>query len=452
MKLVLKVIVHFLLIMLLTACAPNDVHGSESTVEPPLEPTVFLPTPTPTPEQNPEPTPIVIERPVSVKSVVAILNKPVDSLAEYDIAVMTSLEGELDLSGSELTRIDALQYATNLVSLDLGYNRIEDFSPLIALQNLKELCLARNNLGGTDNKLLSESIEIARKLPNLQVLDLSSNKITSLIGIENLTNLRKLIIENNDEIENFAPLALLEGLESLSLNYCGLTDISVLRPLTNLKELDLGENYSYDDDDVHYITDISALSGMTKMEHLDLYGSDIKDISALGGMDNLQWLSLAPYCSVTDISALKGKLNMQVLALTGGNIVDISALAGMKNLTLLWLGRNKIRDISPLQGLTELQELDLGRNKIEKIDALGNLINLKILLLRGNEIEKIDALSRLTNLAYLTICRNKIKSLEPLRNLKNLKGICVDDNPIRDFSPIDLDIIGTGYCDEEYWG
>ena len=152
-----------------------------------------------------------------------------------------------------------------------------------------------------------------------------------------------------------------------------MTDISAVSGLTNLTTLDLWGRS---------LTDISAVSGLTNLTTLDLWGSGVTDISALSGLTNLTWLNLSGR-NITDISALSRLTNLKTLdlsfvsaytltcqatgewsqiphALTGSKLSNISSLSGLTNLTWLNLSGQNITDISALSGLTKLTHLYLG--------------------------------------------------------------------------------------------
>ena len=88
--------------------------------------------------------------------------------------------------------------------------------------------------------------------------------------------------------------------------------------------------------------------------------------------------------SVTDISAISGLTKLETLSLNDNSITEISSLAGLTNLMELYLGTNSITDVSALAGLTSLMELDLASNNIADIAPLAGLTNLRNLDVRGN--------------------------------------------------------------------
>ena len=217
--------------------------------------------------------------------------------------------------------------------------------------------------------------------------------ISNLTGLEKATNLTTLRLGGN-----FTDISALSGLTNLTtLGLWGnFTDISALSGLTNLTKLDLGYVPDSDPDSVGWIactisgwmdgdtflppaftplSNISALSGLTKLTYLDLRGHRITDISALSGLTKLTHLYLGDVriekspnwgtrlgstrrisyqatidCGLPGVSA--GGLGDHDVMSNG--ISNISALSGLTNLTVLDLTGNGVLDLSPLASNTGL--------------------------------------------------------------------------------------------------
>lgn len=140
-------------------------------------------------------------------------------------------------------------------------------------------------------------------------------------------------------------------------------NLDALRYFTNLTYLGFGyavENESGPETAV----DLSALSGLTSLESLQMGGVVIADVSALSNLTNLKSLSIWGGGLLTDVSPLAGLTKLEALTLRGNQIADISPLAGLSRLTYLDLEDNLITDVSPLASLTGLTRLFLAENPI----------------------------------------------------------------------------------------
>ena len=140
-------------------------------------------------------------------------------------------------------------------------------------------------------------------------------------------------------------------------------NLDALKYFKNLTYLGLG--YAVlDADDPSAPIDISPLSGMTKLESLQLGGLVIDDLSIVANMPNLKYLTVFGGKRLTDISALANETNLESLTLRGNLISDITPLAGLTKLRYLDLQDNAITDVTSLTGLTSLNRLFLSNNQI----------------------------------------------------------------------------------------
>ncbi|MRH41200.1 DUF11 domain-containing protein [Aquibacillus halophilus] len=136
-----------------------------------------------------------------------------DHLAVYDRELTgKDLQDLTTLHATDqgIENLSGLEYATNLVGLDLSGNNIEDLSPLTNLTNLESVVLWEN-------------------------------RFTDVSPLSSLPNLSYLSIDYNPQLEDISPLSNLTNLSTLILSYTGVQDITSLHALTNLNELYLYE-------------------------------------------------------------------------------------------------------------------------------------------------------------------------------------------------------------------
>ena len=187
----------------------------------------------------------------------------------------------------------------------------------------------------------------------------------------------------------------------------GISDISALSGLTKLTTLNLGGNN---------VRNISALSGLTKLTTLYLYDNWIKDISALSGLTKLTTLYLTR-SGISDISALSGLTKLTTLDLEGNWIKDISALSGLTKLTTLYLGFSRSPGgVSHTSGTTFGQTATYftysgsSSYSSSKSALEGQVVDCGPLgvLIHHNDISDISALSGLTELTRLDLSGNPL--------------------------------------------
>jgi hypothetical protein len=138
-------------------------------------------------------------------------------------------------------------------------------------------------------------------------------------------NVTDLLLDSN-HITDPTPLARLPNLTSLSLSNNAF-DWSNF-DWSNFDWEDFESGIGIDP----FSLNLTPLSGLTNLEHLDLRHS-ISDYTQLAGLTNLRGLSLT-LPSQSELVQLSGLTNLESLSLQG-EINDLTPLAGLTNLTRL---------------------------------------------------------------------------------------------------------------------
>lgn len=160
-----------------------------------------------------------------------------------DIMYSTELE-ELNLSELGLGDSDIipLEHMTNLTTLWLSWNNIGDISVLKDLTGLTKLMMTGIGLGDDINANIPPlDISALENLTNLESLYLEYNKINDISALENLTNLKKLSLLNNN-INDIDALKNLINLEELMISGNQITDVEILKEFKSLTRLDIFGN------------------------------------------------------------------------------------------------------------------------------------------------------------------------------------------------------------------
>ena len=269
---------------------------------------------------------------------------------------------------------------------------------------------------------------------NLRLIRLTRTEISDISLLKKLTNLDWVDLLRNHKISDISPLEKLTNLENLHIYESPIIDISVLEKLTNLQRLSLNRTEISDISPLekltnlrslhlknHKIIDVSPLEKLTNLQRLEISGDEFSDISALESvlekLTNLVELFYTNY-QISDLSALKKLTNLRLLWFAGTEISDLSALEKLTNLeTLVFFTGGKISDISPLEKLTNLQRLQLHQNQISDVSPLAALTQLRVLQLHQNQISDVSPLAELVNLEVLFLVGNPIKNRKPLFEL-----------------------------------
>jgi internalin A len=248
-----------------------------------------------------------------------------------------------------------------------------------------------------------------------------------------------------------AAIGTLTAMESLSINDCGVSDLSFLSGLSKLTLLQVSDNA---------VRDLSPLAALTKLKTLYIDNNPVKSLEPLYGLTSLRTLSMKGVdVSASELEALKEALpNCHIYADTPDAQETEITLGGRTfstDVTELNLGGLGITDISALTACKDLEKLDLRDNKIEDISPLVELQSLKWLCIWNNEVEDIYPLLSLPELEYFDADGNKISDISVLQYLTKLDELWLNNNPIKSFEPIRglteltrLGLAGTGLDDD----
>ncbi|BDR52164.1 hypothetical protein KIM372_00710 [Bombiscardovia nodaiensis] len=129
----------------------------------------------------------------------------------------------------------------------------------------------------------------------------------------------------------------------INLNSKGISDLTGLDQFMGVEHLSLSGNN---------ITDISPLFGLPGLVELNLSGNPTIApyyTYQLGRMTNLRWLFLSN-CNLSndDLSGISGLSRLNELDLSHNNISRVDYLSGLRNLSTLNIAMNHISDVSPL--------------------------------------------------------------------------------------------------------
>lgn len=283
---------------------------------------------------------------------------------------------------------------------------------------------------------------------NLHYLDLFANKISDLSILKNLTQLSHLDLSYN-RIENIEALENLTDLNYLNLEQNMIHDISKLKKLTDLTYLNISYNEIENIDvlanfnnlyilhaNSNKISNISPLANLLDLEELNLNYNNISDITPIENLKNIYWLNIQNN-RIKNIEPLVNLTELEFLNLTDNHITSIPDLGRLTKLEKLYLDNNSIIDISNVLGLSNLELLNLEGNKITNLPDLSSLTNLKELYLDHNKLTDISGVKGLRYLESLTLSYNEITELPDLSSLTNLEYLNLSDNNITDISGLE---------------
>lgn len=269
--------------------------------------------------------------------------------------------------------------------------------------------------------------------------------IQSLDGLQHFTNLKRLNIAQDythsyipeHKIKDLAPLKNLSNLEEVTVSAASLESMDGLQNLAKLKKLTLQYNGS--------LSDLNPLRNLTSLEELDLTGNHVQDLSPIGGLLKLRKLVLDtnPLVEVGPLHGLKNltELSFSYLTIANDNPnpkpIGLEPLSGLTNLVRLNIEAARIQDLTPIASLSKLEHLDAGQNpQLQHPEIVAKFPGLTRLSLPAAGLTDVSPISGLTKLEYLDISLNQLNSIESLQKLTRLHSINAVANRISSINVI----------------
>ena len=242
-----------------------------------------------------------------------------------DIRHMPNLR-ELCLYRQNISDITALK-DTDIMYLGLGYNPLDDLSPLTGNEHIVEL-----NISG----LKVSDTRVIGTLKNLRSLNIGATAIGSISG--------------------------LEGLPITEINLCNvfLPDWSQVKRLTNLQTIETNR----------ITRDVIDILGSLNIEKIVSLASDTVSIRDFSTIESLEYLDFR----LNGAQALDERLlpfpKMMYLFMQGLEISSLSCLSEMKNLYELSILGSNVRDYSGLDGLEKLSRVLCSPDQMAALQAM----------------------------------------------------------------------------------
>lgn len=186
----------------------------------------------------------------------------------------------------------------------------------------------------------------------LTELDLASNQITDLTGLQWCANVTALVLANNDLTDD--------------------SNLDVLAAMTALTELELGEA------DLTTLAPLADLTGLTRLEFSCPQVSDLAPLASLTGLTSLRFGDLA----ITSLAPLTGLSSLEVLQFYRcEGIASFDALASLTSLVRLQAEDVRTADLSPLATLIDVEVLTINGCLAHEISAVMTMPQLQSLSL-----------------------------------------------------------------------
>lgn len=225
-------------------------------------------------------------------------------------------------------------------------------------------------------------------------------------------------------------LSAFEHLEILSLERIEAPDLKQLVSLTELRSLSIDEEVDdpspFEEDAAPVLTDYSALSVLTGLEHLEITSCAVRDLGFLRPLTNLASLSLSDSDAIS-LEPLETLTGLTGLKLCDNNsLLDYSPLEALSSIQTLTIDKSSSQPDPDLSRLPLLEDLNM--SGFSSISFLRRMDGLKKLVLHGCGLDDVQAFSSLKSLESLT-CFSTWTGAGPLDNVSfidqmpNLKSL-----------------------------
>ncbi|XP_019614236.1 PREDICTED: toll-like receptor Tollo [Branchiostoma belcheri] len=360
---------------------------------------------------------------------------------------------------------DELEFCGNYLDvINKSFPPVElDPELFLSMPQVQKLTLAFLSLDRFP-KALYQDVNGTYPLPNLKSLTLTGNKIPDLKPeyLQHLTKLRSLNIEANTISNLSTTFPFLPSLQVLNVGTNRIRSLvgSPFENLRNLKSLDLYQQLSSDKDSskhqsfdnhglgaMEFIFPTSFL-GLSKLKSLHLTVSNIRSIpnNAFRDLVDLERLNLCDgLIEYIGASGFQGLSLLQSLDLSYNNLsaIDPSVFSSLNSVRFLYLQGNSLRSLSgaTFENMPYLSCLNLGKNRLTTLtrDIFSPLLNLRKLYVHGNELVSVEEVfSGITSefcgiidLSYNNVETLDISSLQILGNVDRTVHVDLSHNKLR---------------------
>ncbi|KAL0442192.1 UNVERIFIED_CONTAM: putative LRR receptor-like serine/threonine-protein kinase [Sesamum radiatum] len=368
-----------------------------------------------------------------------------------NLSALTALS-YLDLSGNTIGGVipEDLGRCQNLKFLNLSHNIIYGELNLTGLRNLEILDLSLNRI----------QVDIRLTVPedcrNLVVANISNNNFTGEVGgvFEKCWNLKYLDLSTNNLVGDIWPG--FDRIQEVSLSdngFSGTVPTWIFTKNCSLRALDLSEN--------EFFGEFPAeISNCKDLEVLTLWGNGFTGLipEEIGSLPNIQALYLGKNNFSREIpESLVGLRNLTFLDLSSNHFGgDIQGIFGqLTQVRFLLLHRNSYTggiDTSGVLNLPNIARLDLSYNNFSGPlpDEISQMASLKFLVLAYNQFTGSipPEYGNMTGLQALDLSFNYLNGSIPpnLGNLRSLLWLMLANNSLIGEIPPEL-----GNCSSLLW-
>ena len=323
---------------------------------------------------------------------------------------------QIDLDGEPTT--EQLHEIINMTDLDLsGKEYIQNLIPVSRLTNLVHL-----NISSTEITRL----EPLAGMTNLESVYLENTFIDNLAPLAEMNRLKAINI-NNTPIDNLDALMADSHLETIWAENSGIGPNQVrklksaVKDVTVVYQTEALQNWWDELDDV-WKNILKEQVGCNSYEPSELELQQIMD---------LKELTVEQENIIQSLEPIKDFFWLEKVQVTNQGIRDIKPLGNKPYLDELLMQNNPISDLSPLASDTLLSVLNVENTQISDLDDLEHLLHLRILNASGTDIKSLKPLSKMMQLEELLVNNTNVKSISPIEDIPTLKLLKIYNTKVK---------------------
>ncbi|CAL6005344.1 leucine-rich_repeat protein [Hexamita inflata] len=361
---------------------------------------------------------------------------------------------QLWICSSEIKSLSGLENMNQLERLTLrqcNLSRIQDQLKVTQmLQSLRYLDVAQNDIS-TSEGICNE------KLTSLNV---SQNKLKSLNGFGDLTNLSSLDVSGN-QLESVEELAYLTNLKELNISFNAIKSIQTLHRLVKLVYFNLICNTVLDIETclrMKGLLDLRTKNNFIQNSYVLLEHTNFKEVwlseQLTPDTNDQEAKKLKDQCKNSNMidkyknkvknNSLEVKNDKYVRSLKFSDLIGVTkelSLQQCKNVSFelvpvlvqsLKVNSSGLQNILGLEQITQITSLELSDNLLEDVIEIQELTKLTRLVLSNNRISRLHWIKALTQLKYLDLQNNKFVSVECLKDVQSLSELFIQGNMVQD--------------------
>ncbi|MBU1536933.1 hypothetical protein KKF84_16535, partial [Myxococcota bacterium] len=217
--------------------------------------------------------------------------------------------------------------------LKLYRSRITHLKPITALTDLEEISLSYNN----DKKYRKIEVDVAaigemKKLTDIYLYGIQLKNVDVIAKVKKLED----VVVSNTEITDIKWMTGKTTVVTADFSYTKITDISPLGTLPKLKRVRFNK--------CEAVTSIAPLAKLENLTSINMEYTKVADLAPLAKMKKLDRL-YASYTQVKDLTPLKDVKTLKYLDFNGcKELADIKPVAGLSDLYSLSLSKTQVKD------------------------------------------------------------------------------------------------------------